>query len=172
MLVRALTESDAIVFWDLRLKSLADKPESFGASFEEEASKPIENRIDRYKNNYIFPPNQDFIMGAFNENGDLVGMVGLHRKIREKLRHKGNVWGMYVLPEFRQKGIGKLLLSELLNKSKLLEGLEQVNLSVVSKNLNAIRLYTYLGFKSYGLEKNALKIGDQYFDEEYMVFFI
>ena len=87
-----------------------------------------------------------------------------------KLRHKSSVWGMYVVSEVRARGIGKLLLSELLNKAKCLEGVEQVNLSVVSSNIKAKGIYHSLGFKTYGIEVNALKIGVQYFNEDLMVF--
>ena len=45
---------------------------------------------------------------------------------------------------------------------------EQVNLVVERGNMNARRLYTSLGFIEYGLEKNALKIGDRYFDDVLM----
>lgn len=172
MLVRALTELDAKQFWNLRLRALRENPEAFGASYEEEVNTPIDRRISRFNSDFIVPLEDNFILGAFSENNDIIGMVGFRRERRTKLRHKSAVWGMYVIPELRQTGIGKLLLSELLNKAKSLEGLEQVSLGVVSSNIKAKGLYTSLGFKTYGFEKNALKVGEQYFDEDYMAFFV
>ena len=41
--------------------------------------------------------------------------------------------------------------------------------SVSSSQIAAKKLYRSLGFESFGVEEKALKIGDQYLKEEYMV---
>jgi ribosomal protein S18 acetylase RimI-like enzyme len=61
------------------------------------------------------------------------------------------------------------LVSALLEKVKTLPGLEQVNLTVSSRQIAAKTLYRSLGFETFGLENAAFKIGEQYFDEEYLV---
>ncbi|WP_116233623.1 GNAT family N-acetyltransferase [Paenibacillus sp. VMFN-D1] len=71
-----------------------------------------------------------------------------------------------MLPE---KGIGKSLVQKLINKAKHCEGLEQINLTVISNNNAAKRLYETIGFVTYGTEQNALKNGYQYWDENLMV---
>jgi len=169
LLIRELTETDAKLFWSLRLRALKESPEAFGASYEEEINTPIDKLISHYNNDFIFPTKENFILGAFNENNDMAGVVGFCREKRKKLKHKANVWGMYVVPELRQTGIGKSLLLELLNKAKLLDELEQIILGVVSSNTCAKKLYEALGFKTYAVELNALKIGEQYFDDDLMV---
>ncbi|WP_053251746.1 GNAT family N-acetyltransferase [Ensifer adhaerens] len=45
---------------------------------------------------------------------------------------------------------------------------EQLQLTVVSSNAAAIQLYSKLGFVGYGLEKRALRVDGQYFDEMLM----
>ena len=172
MLIRLLTELDAKQFWSLRLRALRENPESFGASYEEELNTPMDKLISRFSSDFILPSEENFMLGAFNDNLDMVGVVGFHRGRREKLKHRSKVWGMYVVPELRKTGVGKLLISELLNKAKLLDGLEQINLGVVSSNISAKGLYNSFGFKTYAVEKNALKIGKQYFDDDLMVLFI
>jgi len=57
----------------------------------------------------------------------------------------------------------------LLEKIKTLPDLEQVSLTVSSRQVAAKTLYRSLGFELSGIEPASLKIGDQYFDEEYMV---
>ena len=49
-----------------------------------------------------------------------------------------------------------------------MDGLEQVNLCVVSNNERAKKLYQSVGFEIYGTERNALKYNDRYFDEDLM----
>jgi ribosomal protein S18 acetylase RimI-like enzyme len=45
---------------------------------------------------------------------------------------------------------------------------EEIYLSVVTSNMTAMKLYAALGFVQYGLERRALKVGEQYFDEALM----
>ena len=76
---------------------------------------------------------------------------------------------MYVSPDFREKGIGKSLVQELVIKAKKCDGLEQINLTVISNNNAAKQLYETIGFVTYGKERNALKTGNQYWDDNLMV---
>jgi len=54
------------------------------------------------------PGRDNAIFGAF-DGQDLVGTVGLHRERGLKLAHKAVIWGVYVAPSFRQRGVGRLL---------------------------------------------------------------
>jgi L-amino acid N-acyltransferase YncA len=72
--------------------------------------------------------------------------------------------------EMRGHGIGRALLQEAIAYAKTLPGLEQINLAVVLTSKEARTLFISLGFETYGLEKHALKLKDQYFDQELMTF--
>jgi ribosomal protein S18 acetylase RimI-like enzyme len=172
MFIKVLTDVNATQFWDLRLKGLRENPEAFGASYEEELNIPINELILRFNTDFIGPLEDNFILGAFDENNDLVGMVGLRRERRAKMKHKAVLWGTYVASNVRQTGIGRTLIAELLNKAKTIQGLEQISLGVVCSNIQAKGLYASLGFQIYGLEKHALKLGQAYFDEDLMAYFI
>lgn len=165
MYVRILLESDAEIYQKLRLNGLKNDPEAFGSTYDREAHFSIETIIDRIK------PNDDkFVLGAFTEQDELVGIVSFVRESNLKTVHKGNIYGMYVSQEVRGRGIGKLLILELINKAKDCKGLEQLNLAVVSTNGAAKNLYQSIGFETYGIERNALKYNDQYYDEDFMTF--
>ena len=45
---------------------------------------------------------------------------------------------------------------------------EELRLTVVASNATAVRLYARCGFREYGVEPRALKIGDRYHDEVLM----
>ena len=66
----------------------------------------------------------------------------------------GRIDDVYVLPEFRGKGIGKKLVVQCLNKMNAV-GVKAVRLQVLTENKVAIRLYEKLGFKTnrYGMIK-------------------
>jgi ribosomal protein S18 acetylase RimI-like enzyme len=107
-------------------------------------------------------------LGAFLD-AELVGMAGFFREKHHKARHKGRIWGVYVRGNCRGQGIGRALCLALLERIKALPGLEQVILTISSRQVAAQALYRSLGFETFGVERAALKIGSQYFDEEYMV---
>ncbi len=168
MYIRQFKQEDASEYWALRLRALKECPESFGASYEEEKDKPLSSIEQRLKESYE-STDSEFILGCFNDEDRPIGMVGLFRERREKLKHKATIVAMYVMPEARLKGAGKALVMEALSRAKEMKGLEQVNLGVVMTNTEARNLYTRCEFEVYGVEKNALKFRDKYLDEELMV---
>jgi len=164
MNIRILNESDAELYQEVRLQALKMNPEAFGSTYERETKFTLETVVERIK------PNKDkFVLGAFDENNLLVGLVGFVRESSQKTAHKGNVFGMFVAPEMRGQGLGKSLMLELIKKARNCNGVEQINLTVVSSNETAKSLYKSLGFQTYGIERNALKFNGQYFDEDFMV---
>jgi ribosomal protein S18 acetylase RimI-like enzyme len=47
--------------------------------------------------------------------------------------------------------------------------LEQIVLSVATRQAAAKQLYRSFGFETYGTEPNALKVGSAYTDEDHMI---
>jgi ribosomal protein S18 acetylase RimI-like enzyme len=166
MQVRILNEKDAEAFWKIRLRALQENPESFGASYEEILERGIAGTAQGLGRREGAPENVTF--GAFDEQGQLVGLAGFRREEETKKRHKGVIWGMYVPNELRKQGIGKALLEAAVEYAKSLPGLESINLAVVLTNKEARLLFVSHGFQSYGMERNALKLHDRYFDQELM----
>ncbi|MCG8545716.1 MAG: GNAT family N-acetyltransferase, partial [Alphaproteobacteria bacterium] len=80
--------------------------------------------------------------------------------------HKGVLWGMYVKPDGRGTGLGKLLAERVIEHAET--AVEELLLKVVSANPAAVKLYKSLGFAEYGVERRAMKIGADYYDEVLM----
>lgn len=166
MLVRMLTEEDLEPLWQMRLQALTNNPEAFGSTYEEVVARGSGWLLERLREN----GQETFYLGAFD--GSLIGIVGFFRESVTKEQHKGTVVSMYVLPERRGQGTGRLLMQEMIAQVKLLEGLEQLHLAVVTTNPAAHSLYRSLGFETYGTAPRTLKIGDQYWDEELMLLYL
>ncbi len=167
MHIRNIKREQANEFWKLRLEALQSNPEAFGSSYEDYVHTPMNEVILKINNE---PDN--YILGAFTENNELMGIAGFRREQGMKVRHKGMIWGVYVSPEHRGKGIARDLMQEILNRGTEIEGLQQIQLSVVTVNHAAAELYKRLGFVTYGVEKDALIYQEQGFDEELMTYFV
>jgi RimJ/RimL family protein N-acetyltransferase len=162
--IRVLDEHDAKMYQELRLTALQVSPEAFGSTYEREAQFTLEMVADRIK-----PKKDTFVLGAFDVIGLLVGSVSFVRESSLKTAHKGNVYGMYVAVNQQGQGLGKRLMIELIRRAKECDGVEQINLAVISHNEAAKKLYSSLGFMVYGVEHNALKYNGTYYDEDLMV---
>lgn len=162
--VRALTEADAQLWWDLRLRALQEEPFAFGSSVDDHRALSVEVVAERFRR----APEESFTLGAFD--GDcLVGMATFHREGGAKERHKGRIYGVYVAPEIRGLGVGKALLRELVARVRHIDGVEQLLLSASTGQESALALYRSLGFAGFGIEPKALKVDGRYIDEEHMI---
>jgi ribosomal protein S18 acetylase RimI-like enzyme len=163
--IRIVHPNDAENYRLIRLEALHNNPEAYASSYEEEKGNSIEFYRSRLES------NQSFTYGAF-ESEKLSGIVSLVPESKRNLKHRANIFAMYVTPEKRGIGLAKSLMVATINKAHELEEIEQINLSVVTTNIPARKLYSSLNFKIYGKEERALKIGTTYFDEEHMVLYL
>jgi ribosomal protein S18 acetylase RimI-like enzyme len=161
MKIEQLTPEDAATYQELRLFALQESPAAFGSSYAEEVDRPLEVVKERLAD------SRNHVFGAFSEDGQLVGMATLRREERVRTDHKAFLFGMYVLPEHRRQGIGRALLEAVISRAEGL-GVRQVNLTVNSENSAAVLLYEACGFERFGLERDAFRIGDGFFDTAYM----
>ena len=168
MEIHPLTAADAEAFRTIRREALVDSP----AAFAESVSDHDATRPNVWAARVAAWSDENFIIGAFNEHGALTGTVGLVRNTGQKTRHKAIIWGVYLKPEARGTGVAKAMMLEAIRRAKSLDGLEQIKLGVRPGQHAARALYLSLGFEQWGCEKRALKIGDQYVDEDAMVLFL
>lgn len=164
MKISILNAADASSYQAVRLDGLRKDPNAFGSTYDREVKFSLETVSER-----IQPSQDKFVLGAFEEDGSLIGVVTFMRDSGIKTLHKGNVFGMYVIPGKRGMGVGRKLMEALIRRAREVEGVEQINLTVVADNHPAKQLYRSIGFETFGLERNALKFEGQYFDEEWMV---
>lgn len=164
MEIRLLTADDANEWLRLRLEALETDPEAFSSSVEEHhalTSEGVRNRLGS-------AAEDSFVVGAF-EGDRLLGTVGFYRDKGPKNRHKGRVWGVYLTPKIRGTGIARKMMEYMLGRAARIEGLGQILLAVTTTQKAAHKLYRSLGFETFGTEPRAIKIGEKYIDEEYMI---
>ena len=158
MKITILTQKDWEIWKQFRLDALKNSPENFGSSYEEELNWPDSD----FQNELI----KSDIFGAFIDDS-LVCCAGFYILDSLKTKHRGIIWGMYTKPEYRKQGVANTLIQAIIDHA--MSRVSQLHLTCVTSNLGAVTFYKKLGFKIYGTEPRALKIGDTFFDEHFML---
>jgi len=158
MQIRRLSPADAHLYRSLRLRALREHPDAFTSSWEDDRTQPVEAAAQRLAAHAFW--------GAYL-GAELVGIVGLERESRAKNRHKATVVGMYVAPPAAGRGIGRALLEALLAEARH-AGIASLVLTVTEGNAPARHLYEAAGFRSFGVEPDAIRVDGRSFAKNHM----
>jgi L-amino acid N-acyltransferase YncA len=163
--IRILTPGEAALYVALRKEMLLESPRSFGASPETDVASDLVGLRSRLENQGV---NRTF--GAFDRaTGELLGVVGGGKQGPHKKRaHAFSVWGMYVTPKARGRGLARKLMQALIDYSRTVNGVCLVCLSVGETAPVAQGLYESLGFVEWGREPLSLQIDGEFFTEIFM----
>ncbi|QLY26888.1 GNAT family N-acetyltransferase [Bdellovibrio sp. KM01] len=112
---------------------------------------------------YVSNP-RDLLMFVEYEN-QVVGFMDFSCGTRNKTFHRGHL-GMSVHPNLRGEGIGEQMLKKLFKEASSIQGLTQIELSVMHVNTPAIQLYKKMGFVECGRTPNAFKMQDGSFADQ------
>src|ERR1043165_310455 len=85
------------------------------------------------------------------------------------MAHRARVWGVYVSPRARGRGVGAGILRRLIEIARTWSGITSLGLSASEGAPEARRMYRSLGFTTWGVEPAALVTGGKTFSEFHMV---
>jgi len=157
--IRPLSREDAPAWRALRLEALTNHPEAFGSSHEEFSQLSAAEVAGRIP----LAGGDDVLFGVF-AGGELHGCGGFAREKSLKGRHKGLMYGVYLRPMLRGKGVGEALVDRVIAHAA--HHVEILSCSVNPENRGARSLYLSRGFVVYGREPRALRTGGRDHDEE------
>ena len=160
--IRRLSGADAVRWQWFRIAALEDTPEAFQQTLKEARAAPLDDWVRDLS-------GPSLIFGAFVAD-QLVGTVMFSLSASPKMTHRGQLGGVYVIPEFRRYGIGRLLVDAAL--AYAVQHVEQVHLCVVTDNVAAYDVYRRAGFQAYGIEPRGHKYNGRYYDGTMMVKFL
>lgn len=159
VVIRPLRTEDAPQWRRLRLEALELCPTAFSTSYEEASRQDVAAFAS-----HIPPPGRrSVLLGAFRDDV-LLGTAGVHVPATAKLAHKGELWGVYVAPAMRGRGVAAALVRAAIEHARTRVAVLQ--LAVGTDNTSARALYHRLGFVPYGLERRAMRVAGQDYDDE------
>lgn len=154
--IRRLIPGDAEAFLALRLRGVRDAPLKFRTAPEDVEREGLGTWQAR------LAADDDRVVGVFDDAG-LIGIGGITRDQRVKLRHKGLLFGMFVAPEAAGRGIGRAIIEALI--AEACGYVASLHLTLMADNERALALYERCGFTVYGREPQSVMQPDGPGDE-------
>ena len=154
--IRRLAPDDAPAYRALMLEAYASHPDAFLSEAAERAALPLAWWAER-----IDPGARaaSVVFGATHD-GALRGVVGATLSDRAKTRHKASVFGLFVAASLRGTGTARTLMHAVLGELERRASVRVVQLTVTEGNEAALGLYRSLGFREFGREPMAMRLGD------------
>ena len=148
--IRRIRGGEGDAFRELRLRALADAPLAFGELLADARLRPDENWVHAARGFSRGPAGAIFVA---IRDGRWVGMIG----VRQSEERPGAmwIWGMWVDPEARRRGIAAALVRRTLGWAQR-RGARTIRLGVFAENEDAISLYRGLGFRAHPMEPSDL----------------
>jgi len=156
-----IVSEDWQLYRALRLDALLESPAAFATIFEEERSQSDDNWISKVSHFALSEKQRMFVAKTEDR---MVGMMGLVFDPRHKRRHIATMVSVYITPDFRGKGISKLLMAAMLDDVWRVPYIRKVQLLVNPKQTEAIGLYKAFGFHEVGKLEKEVEIDETYFD--------
>lgn len=156
--VRLTAPGDASALRELRRRALTLHPEVYGSDVAEEQARPDAFWTERATPTplqAVFVAERDGVLGA---------MAGIRTDGRIKTGHLAELWGVFVAPEIRGRGVGDALVAACVAWSRE-RGLRRIRLEVLTSNAAATRLYLRHGFTVYGVAPDAIRVAGVGYDE-------
>jgi RimJ/RimL family protein N-acetyltransferase len=166
-IIRTVCLEDAAAIWGLE-REIVDEGEFFIA-LPKEFNFTVEQQREQIQN-LLESERKTMLVGEID--GDVVGVIAFKSENLIRIAHTGSIT-MMIKKDYRNMGLGKLLLLELLSWAEQNPLIEKVSLGVFSTNLRAIALYKKLGFVEEGRKVKEFKLNDnEYIDDILMCKFV
>jgi len=138
--IEKLNVDNWLGFKQIRLESFATDPLAFSPKQVKEAAKYSEETWKEYMT------KREAVVLTAKEGNNIVGLIGSYKESEEI----AVIWGTYVNPSYRGRGIGKMLLQEIINNIEKDKSTQKIKLWVEENHHVAKSLYEQFGFTVVG----------------------
>lgn len=161
LIVRTARASDAP--WLMQLDRHMRRTSPFMVRAEDELERTTEEYAEVLRR-HIENPDQAALVGE-PESGPPVARLMFRCGRFARTRHDGE-FGLAVHADWRGRGVGRSLITALLDWGAAHPALEKVHLSVFAGNEDAQRLYRGLGFVEEGRSKRHFRLGPGQYEDD------
>jgi RimJ/RimL family protein N-acetyltransferase len=128
--IRQLKENDWHEYYQIRLTALQTDPNVFGSNYEKESQMTEAEWRSRLeaKDNAIF---------LLYENETAIGMTGVSINWNDQTRKTALLWGSWLAPQFRGKGLSQLMYQTRIDWAKRQPTVEKIIVSHRASNLSS-----------------------------------
>lgn len=166
VIIRTAEVSDASSIIEVMMGVMKDT--EFTIHEQDEYPDTIESKSEQIKK-YKNALGKLFLVAEVN--GSVVGFLTFNNWDTRRTSHCGFL-SMFIKSGFRGKGIGKVMLSLLIEWAELNPEIEKLCLAVFSNNHSAIKLYKQMGFAEEGRCAKEMKLNGNYVDSVLMYRFV
>ena len=142
--IHPMTEQDAAIFRDVRLRALSDTPLAFGSTYAKESIQ-TDQQWEQKAKKWTQPTQAATFLGF--DGLVCCGIVACCK--REEVPHQVGIFSMWVAPQARRRGLGFQLLAQV-EKWAVENGGTELVLDVTEGNEPASRCYQQYGFEFTG----------------------
>jgi ribosomal protein S18 acetylase RimI-like enzyme len=142
----------------MRLEALQSEPAAFSSSYEETLAWSDEDWRRRLTND-----KRLHLLARAQHRP--IGIVGGYLGSDEGDDSIAEVFGMYVARVYRGKGIGRLLLTSLIDRLSSFPQITTIRLGVTETQAAARALYESVGFRVVGKTEEGIVVNDRQYDE-------
>jgi ribosomal protein S18 acetylase RimI-like enzyme len=142
----------------IRLEALRSEPAAYSSSYEETLARSDEHWQQRLASDHS-------VHLLARAQSRPIGMVGGYLGSDEGDESVAVVFGMYVAREYRGRGIGRLLLSSLIDHLSAFPQISTIRLWVTETQDSARALYESMGFQMIGKTEEGIVVDDRQVDE-------
>jgi ribosomal protein S18 acetylase RimI-like enzyme len=170
-----LGPADASRYSRLRRRMLVESPWSFSASPEDDAALEPARLAEllRDEESAIFAIEASAVERAGGGRRaasatELIAAATVVRMKRPKFAHRARIWGVFVEPEHRGRGLDRAVMEAAIGAARGWPGVDYVDLAVSANAPAAEHLYRRLGFVAWGREPEATEHAGRRHDEIHM----
>ncbi len=162
IVIKPLLPKEWQKYRDIRLEALRTNPTAFLNTFEDVKKYPEE----KWRKQLEQSQKRDGAFYLFAFDGEkVIGMNGAYWVKKPVIKHIAEVFGVFVNPNYRGKGIGKRLMEGVILEIKKNHQFTKIKLGVNAENIPAFKLYESFNLKVVGKLEKELKFGEKYCDE-------
>ena len=147
---------------DIRLKALKTNPTAFLNTYADALTYPDEKWRTQLEQSQ---KGEEIRILFAKDDEKIIGMNAFHWSPKPVIKHIAQIFGVFISPEYRGQGVGRILMQEVISEIKKNPQFIKITLGVNAENSSALKLYESCGFKVVGKHAKELKFGEKFCDE-------